>query len=210
MTHRIIHFKQQALLDPETYQAMLADGVGHWERLAGEVVGIEDEKSHEFAALKSLFKRKRYSYDTLEMREPGDHSNWLRGRDGSEGMTNEVTSIPGLKSSQNWRFSGIAGQRSSADLGRIAKLLDEFADRFGTFCALNGDLAGRSIHFYSCILIQSLNGLRDFAHATATAHPRNTQTKHVFHLISSAAQVTARTASTLTRWQGQARMCCDR
>ena len=88
---------------------------------------------------------------------------------------------------------------------RIAKLLDEFADRFGTFCALNGDLAGRSIHFYSCILIQSLNGLRDFAHATATAHPRNTQTKHVFHLISSAAQVTARTASTLTRWQGQAR-----
>ncbi len=80
MTHRIIHFKQQALLDPETYQAMLADGVGHWERLAGEVVGIEDEKSHEFAALKSLFKRKRYSYDTLEMREPGDHSNWLRGR----------------------------------------------------------------------------------------------------------------------------------
>ncbi|CDR91287.1 hypothetical protein PPSAL_2060 [Ectopseudomonas oleovorans] len=44
MTHRIIHFKQQALLDPETYQAMLADGVGHWERLAGEVVGIEDEK----------------------------------------------------------------------------------------------------------------------------------------------------------------------
>lgn len=97
MTHRIMHFKQQALLDPETYQAMLADGVGHWERLAGEVVGIEDEKSHEFAALKSLFKRKRYSYDTLEMREPGDHSNWLRGRDGSEGMTNEVTSILGLK-----------------------------------------------------------------------------------------------------------------
>jgi len=66
MTHRIMHFKQQALLDPETYQAMLADGVGHWERLAGEVVGIEDEKSHEFAALKSLFKRKRYSYDTLK------------------------------------------------------------------------------------------------------------------------------------------------
>ncbi|MBQ1558486.1 MAG: hypothetical protein IIZ69_10185, partial [Pseudomonas sp.] len=61
-------------------------------------VGIEDEKSHEFAALKSLFKRKRYPYDdTLEMREPGDHSNWLRGRDGSEGMTNEVTSISGLK-----------------------------------------------------------------------------------------------------------------
>ena len=53
MTHRIIHFKQQALLDPETYQAMLADGFGHWERLAGEVVGIEDEKSHEFAALKA-------------------------------------------------------------------------------------------------------------------------------------------------------------
>ena len=45
MTHRIIHFKQQALLDPETYQAMPADGVGHWERLAGEVVGIEDEKA---------------------------------------------------------------------------------------------------------------------------------------------------------------------
>lgn len=40
MTHRIMHFKQQALLDPETYQAMLADGFGHWERLAGEVVGI--------------------------------------------------------------------------------------------------------------------------------------------------------------------------
>ncbi|MDF5996176.1 hypothetical protein P4200_23055 [Pseudomonas aeruginosa] len=57
MTHRIIHFKQQALLDPETYQAMLADGVGHWEALVGKVVGIEDEKSHEFAALKSLFKR---------------------------------------------------------------------------------------------------------------------------------------------------------
>ncbi|MFL4056729.1 hypothetical protein LER58_31910, partial [Pseudomonas aeruginosa] len=50
MTHRIIHFKQQALLDPETYQAMLADGVGHWEALVGKVVGIEDEKSHEFAA----------------------------------------------------------------------------------------------------------------------------------------------------------------
>ena len=57
MTHRIMHFKQQALLDPETYQAMLADGVGHWERLAGEVVGIEDEKSHEFAALKAWFRR---------------------------------------------------------------------------------------------------------------------------------------------------------
>ena len=40
MTHPIIHFKQQALLDPETYQAMLADGVGHWERLAGEVVAM--------------------------------------------------------------------------------------------------------------------------------------------------------------------------
>ncbi|WP_170870589.1 hypothetical protein, partial [Pseudomonas aeruginosa] len=51
----------------------------------------------QFAALKSLFKRKRYSYDTLEMREPGDHSNWLRGRDGDEGITNEVTSIHGLK-----------------------------------------------------------------------------------------------------------------
>ncbi|WP_170870619.1 hypothetical protein, partial [Pseudomonas aeruginosa] len=49
MTHRIIHFKQQALLAPETYQAMLADGVGHWEALVGKVVGIEDEKSHEFA-----------------------------------------------------------------------------------------------------------------------------------------------------------------
>ncbi|HEJ2769555.1 hypothetical protein CSV86_005190 [Pseudomonas putida CSV86] len=47
--------------------------------------------------MKSLFKRKRYSYDTLEMREPGDHSNWLRGRDGDEGITNEVTSIHGLK-----------------------------------------------------------------------------------------------------------------
>ncbi|MBG3926110.1 hypothetical protein I5J08_32180, partial [Pseudomonas aeruginosa] len=69
----------------------------HWEALVGKVVGIEDEKSHEFAALKSLFKRKRYSYDTLEMREPGDHSNWLRGRDGDEGITNEVTSIHGLK-----------------------------------------------------------------------------------------------------------------
>ena len=63
MTHRIIHFKQQALLDPETYQAMLADGVRHWGALVGKVVGIEDEKSHEFAALKSLFKRKRYSYE---------------------------------------------------------------------------------------------------------------------------------------------------
>lgn len=97
MTHRIIHFKQQALLDPETYQAMLADGVGHWEALVGKSVGIEDEKGHEFAVLKSLFKRKRYSYDALEMREPGDHSSWLRGRDGSEGITNEVTSIQGLK-----------------------------------------------------------------------------------------------------------------
>ena len=97
MTHRIIHFKQQALLDPETYQAMLADGVRHWGALVGKVVGIEDEKSHEFAALKSLFKRKRYSYDTLEMREPGNHSNWLPGRDGEEGITNEVTSIHGLK-----------------------------------------------------------------------------------------------------------------
>ncbi|APO80996.1 TPA: hypothetical protein ACHTCR_000268 [Pseudomonas putida] len=93
MTHRIIHFKQQALLDPETYQAMLADGVGHWEALVGKVVGIEDEKSHEFAALKSLFKRKRYSYDTLEMREPGNHSNWLRGRDGEEGITNGYTDL---------------------------------------------------------------------------------------------------------------------
>jgi hypothetical protein len=97
MTHRTIHFKQQALLDPETYQAMLADGVGQWNVLVGEVVGIEDEKAHEFPALKNLFKRKRYSYDALEMREPGDHSTWFRGRDGTEGITNEVTSIPGLK-----------------------------------------------------------------------------------------------------------------
>ncbi|MGE6566676.1 hypothetical protein ACQKFV_27795, partial [Pseudomonas hunanensis] len=96
MTHRIIHFKQQALLDPETYQAMLADGVGHWEALVGKVVGIEDEKSHEFAALKSLFKRKRYSYDTLEMREPGNHSNWLRGRDGEEGRRQKLSATPDL------------------------------------------------------------------------------------------------------------------
>jgi hypothetical protein len=54
MTHRIIHFKQQALLDPETYQAMLADGVGHWEALVGKVVGIEDEKSRKRPVIPSL------------------------------------------------------------------------------------------------------------------------------------------------------------
>ena len=101
MAHCTIHFKQQALLDPRTYQAMLADGVGQWEALVREVVGIKDEKAHEFPALNSLFKRKRYSYDALEMRGPGDHSTWLRGRDGTEGITNEITSIHGLKELSN-------------------------------------------------------------------------------------------------------------
>jgi hypothetical protein len=70
MTHRIIHFKQQALLDPETYQAMLADGVGHWEALVGKVVGIEDEKSHGIRRIEKPVQAKALLYDTLEMREP--------------------------------------------------------------------------------------------------------------------------------------------
>lgn len=68
-----------------------------------------------------------------------------------------------------------------------------------------GAAAGCPIHLYACVLIQRLDGLRDFADTTATTHTRNIQAEHLSHLISSAAQVTAQTASTLTRWQGQVR-----
>jgi hypothetical protein len=45
MTHRIIHFKQQTLLDQRLTEAMLADGVGHWEALVGKVVGMKTRKA---------------------------------------------------------------------------------------------------------------------------------------------------------------------
>src|SRR3546814_9132250 len=91
------------------------------------------------------------------------------------------------KTAYEMRISDWSSDVCSSDLlGRITKLLDQLADRFGTFCALYSDLAGCPIHLYACVLIQRLDGLRDFADATATTHTRNIQAEHLSHLISSA------------------------
>lgn len=84
MTYRNIEFKKIALQHPETYVAMLKDGVEHWESSFDNAI-LRDNNSDNYPALRAFFLSEGYSYDFFKIEAGGcDHTNWIRGRNGEE------------------------------------------------------------------------------------------------------------------------------
>lgn len=84
MTYRNIEFKKVALQDPQVYSAMLKDGVDQWASNFDNAV-LRDEKSDNYPTLRAFLLREGYSYDFFSIQpDGGDHTNWIRGRNGIE------------------------------------------------------------------------------------------------------------------------------
>lgn len=86
---RLIRFKPEALFDPLTYQALIADKVGTWKRLTTGEIEVLDELDADFPALRAHFLVHGYSSDFYGQRAiDGDHQQWRHTRNGQELMTN--------------------------------------------------------------------------------------------------------------------------